>query len=153
MTLSQQQWGCGESSLSGSGLCALPCSQRRSRKRGTLVTHTVQLFLACLVAEGRLCEPGIILSLFRTLDFLCPPFFGLLFLSSAPIQSTQKIPEHLRARKENCLESALQKTLAVRRKHEVMIGVMAKWNISSTFKEAPFFPQHNAVMSSQCSGL
>ena len=87
-----------------------------------------------------LCEPGIVLGLFRMVVFLCPPFFGLLFLSSTPIQSTQKIPEHLGECKENCLESALQKTLAVRRKREVMIGVMAKWNISSTFKEALFFP-------------
>ena len=111
-----------------------------SRPGGTLLTHTVELFPGLPGGRGKIPgEPGI-LSLFRTLDFLCPPFFGLLFLSSTPIRSTQKIPEHLRERKENCLESTLQKTLAVRRRHEVMIGVMAKWNISSTFKEALFFP-------------
>lgn len=147
------------------GFQAVPSCQRPScdslvslsARGGGLLTYVVLLFPGTSGGQARSLPapsgPGIVLSPSWALGFRCPTFLGLLLLSSPVIQNRQKIPEHLRGCKENCLEAALKKNLAVRKNQEVTSGVGTKWNISSTFEEAVFFPEHKSLLNSERSAL
>lgn len=110
------------------GFQAVPSCQRPScdslvslsARGGGLLTYVVLLFPGTSGGQARSLPapsgPGIVLSPSWALGFRCPTFLGLLLLSSPVIQNRQKIPEHLRGCKENCLEAALKKKSGCKKK-------------------------------------